>query len=81
MRLSIHADNADTLQFFIDEGSGYSDKHAATARYKQGDTHLLLPISADQCLRVRFDPFVNDGRLTIKSLEIAPMIIRARQNK
>ena len=80
LRLEISAENADTLQLFIDEGKGYSAKHSFTARYDRGDNTLLLPISADQCQRVRFDPFVNSGVLILNSLQIAPMVIHPRQD-
>ena len=78
LRMDVYADNADTLQFFVDEGEGYSAKHSFTISYQQGFNSLLLPISADHCQSLRFDPFVNNVALTLKRLEIAPMVIRPR---
>ena len=76
LRLDIKAASADTLQFFVDEGKGYSAKHSFTSKYKQGNSTVLLPVSSDSCHRVRFDPFVNSNELTLQGLEIAPMVIR-----
>jgi 4-amino-4-deoxy-L-arabinose transferase-like glycosyltransferase len=80
LRLEIYSNTADTLQFFVDEGNGYTARNSFTTKYKQGSNTLLLPISADQCQRVRFDPFVGNGPLTLKSLQIATMVIHPRRD-
>lgn len=80
LRFVIHANNTGTLQFFVDEGQGYTAKHAYTARYRQGENTLLLPISSTHCKRVRFDPFVNDGALVLFAMDIAVMKIRPARN-
>jgi len=77
--LEFYAKDADTLQFFIDESSGFSAKVSSTATYKQGDNTLLLPISANQCQRLRFDPFIGEGVFILKKLKIAPMTIVPRR--
>jgi hypothetical protein len=80
LRLTILARNPGTLQFFVDEGEGYSVKHQFSARYQQGENTLLLPVSSRQCHRIRFDPFVDDGAIVLKKMEIAPMDIRPVRN-
>jgi len=80
LRLEIYSNVADTLQFFVDEGKGYTAKNSFTSKYKQGDSTLLLPIAADHCQHIRFDPFTGNGPLTLKSLQIATMVIQPRRD-
>lgn len=75
LRLEFFAENAGTLQFFIDENGGFTPKNSSTAKYKQGDNTILLPVSADKCQRLRFDPFTNEGLIIMKKFELAPMKI------
>lgn len=79
--LEFYAKNAGTLQFFIDEGGGFSANISSTAAYKQGDNTLLLPISANKCQHLRFDPFIENGTFILKKFKIAPMTIVPRRKK
>ena len=76
LRLELRARNAGVLQIFIDEGIGYTEKYSYTARYREGDNILLVPVTSGHCQNVRLDPFVDDGTIILKSLQIAPMVIR-----
>ena len=78
LQLEFYSDTADTLQFFVDEGDGYSAKNSFSSKYDQGDNTLLLPIAANQCQRLRFDPFYKSGRILLKKLQIATMFIRQK---
>lgn len=79
LRIVVQAQHADTLQFFVDEGQGYTTRHAYTASYREGENTLLLPISSTHCQRVRFDPFVNEGTLKLLTMDIAVMKIHPRR--
>ena len=76
LRLEVRASNAGVLQIFIDEGIGYTEKYSYTARYSEGDNVLLVPVTSMHCQNVRLDPFADDGTIILKSLQIAPMVIR-----
>ena len=73
--LEFYANNADTLQIFIDENNGFSAKTSFSAGYKRGDNIVLLPVSAEHCQRLRLDPFIESGSILMKSFKIAPMSI------
>ncbi len=79
LRLEFFAKNAGALQFFIDENGGFTTKNSSTAKYKQGNNTILLPVSADKCQRLRFDPFTNEGMIILKKFELAPMKISPRR--
>ena len=78
--MTFHAEMAGTLQFFIDEGTGFSARNSATKKYPQGDNHLIIPVSARHCKRLRFDPFTENSSILLKKLQIAPISISERQN-
>ena len=79
--IEFYAEKADTLQFFIDGGTGFSTRNAATKKYQQGDNRLLIPVSASHCKRLRFDPFTaENGSIQLKTLQFTPISIRERRN-
>jgi len=75
-----YAEHADTLQFFLDEGAGFTNRNSVSARYIQGENRLLLPISSNNCRGLRFDPFTKSGSILLRKLQIAPMNIRIRRD-
>lgn len=78
--IEFDSSNSNTLQIFIDEGTGFSERNSYKYSYPQGESALYIPVSANRCNRVRFDPFTNSGTFTLKIFKIATMSIMPKQN-
>jgi 4-amino-4-deoxy-L-arabinose transferase-like glycosyltransferase len=76
LEIDFVASRADTLVLYIDQGNGFSEPHSFRSTYQAGPNHLLLPLSADNCQQIRFDPFVGEGSIKIQRMQIAPLIVR-----
>lgn len=78
IRIELASAEDGLLQIFIDTGGadGFNIKQSLYTKYSQGDNTLMIASGIKPCKRVRIDPVVGTGNLTIRSISVAPLSIR-----
>lgn len=75
LRIRYESTDDSLIQIFVDEGRGFSDRNAYAQGYKKGENEMIFALSVAECGRIRIDPRVHAGRLTIKELAVARITI------
>ncbi|HBE91286.1 MAG TPA: hypothetical protein DDW55_01715 [Gammaproteobacteria bacterium] len=76
LRIDFIADQQGVLQVFLDEGNGFSAERYYESKYSPGENEVLFPVATRDCSKLRMDPAVENGTVTVKSLEISSLKIR-----
>jgi len=78
LRIDFHADQADEFHLFFDAGDGYgfTPRGMYRSAYQAGDNVVVFATGVAGCRQVRFDPMRRKGRVTIRQVSLAPLVIR-----
>ncbi len=76
LRFTLVAPRRGMLQWFVDEGEGFSEKRSYRYTYEAGEQAVIMPIAARPCRRLRLDPAAGAGRVELRHVEIAALGIR-----
>ncbi len=79
VRVDLIAEESNKLAVYVDEGKGFRadfQGSAAQAKYGPGNQSVMLGLSAAACRRLRLDPMVGPGQMTITAIGFVQLTIR-----